>query len=182
MPVLDALRKQGQCLFRDFRSSNLPWRGKQCQSWVAGGSGLLFLLPVAVCPERWEQGIWLLQATLSFLADFVHIHHDSVFHGLDRVFATGMVVRLIYIACTRSHPAMALLAVPPLLCIVVGTSAKNRLDLETWKIWHGLWHLSASLLATLVMHTIHSCEAFRSPGGEWLSPALSAACLQEIMD
>ena len=47
-------------------------------------------------------------------ADYLHIHHTSIWHGLDRVFATGMTVFVILRAVYGISPTAGLWALIPI--------------------------------------------------------------------
>ena len=74
-------------MVHDFNASGIPWKGMQCRNLWAGGTGVLYALPALVCPTWPERAMWCVQAFLSVWADYFHIHHDSIAHGLDRWYA-----------------------------------------------------------------------------------------------
>merc|ERR1712146_827055 len=80
------------------------------------------------------------------MADFVHIHEDSVFHGLDRCFATFTMVRCLAVGAVTLEPCMLMMAALPILCFVKGRDAKALPAPSAWIFWHTLWHLSGGLL------------------------------------
>ena len=95
--VIHTARIQWHCITQDLTQNALPWHNPcpQCRSLLAGGSGCLYALPLLVCPSNSEKMLWVLQAVFSVWADYFQIHTNSVAHGLDRVFATLMTVRMV---------------------------------------------------------------------------------------
>jgi hypothetical protein len=146
----------------------MPWKGLECCSLMAGCSGILYALPALVCPNQVERAAWILQACLSVLADYFHIHHDSSWHGIDRFFAIFNSIFIFYRACDRLHWSVSLLAIPPYGCYVAANRAKNQLDLSAWHWCHFGWHITGGVLATLVIHLLYSCPD--------TDPLLTALC------
>ena len=142
---------QFRCLFKEFTSSGLPWRGEKCRSLLAGGSGILYALAALGCPTLWEQAMWVSQALISVWADYFHVHHDHVAHGIDRYYASFMTMRMTFICFTRLQPYMALLAVIPIGCCSRSAKAKADRDVDRWIFWHFWWHAAGSLLTLLAM-------------------------------
>ena len=139
-----------------FRHNGMPWRGDLCVSKFAGLSGLAYALPALASISLPEQICWLISAWLSVMADYVHIHEDSVFHGLDRSYASLQMLRCLVLGAMHLEPFTALaLAAIPLGCFVCGRDAKALPEPSAWVFWHTLWHISGGLLlwfGTYVMH------------------------------
>ena len=148
---------------REFRSPNMPWPGERCISKLAGLSGICYALPALVCSSCWEQGLWVVAAFLSVWADYVHIHEDSVFHGLDRVYASFTMLRCILLGVAHLEPWMLALAALPLACFVKGRDAKALPEPSAWIFWHTLWHVSGGLLVCLGTWQMHAGAAQRAP-------------------
>ena len=98
------------------------------------------------------------QAYLSIMADYVHIHHDSIYHGLDRVYATFVMLRCLMI-CASMEPRLLCLCAVPLFCFVKGRDAKMMPEPTAWKFWHACWHVSGGLLVCLGNWVIHNGAA-----------------------
>ena len=163
----------------NFRSPNMPWPGDQCVSKWAGISGLAYSLPALVSPSGWEQGLWILSAFLSVKADYVHIHEDSIFHGLDRCYATLIMVRGLFLGSMYLEPWNLVLAIVPIMCFIKGRDAKALPEPSSWMFWHTLWHLSGGLLVlfgTWQMHAVQSNALSRSSTGvAWAMQAVAAS-------
>jgi hypothetical protein len=146
-------------LTSDFQKSGLPWEGYQCRSLMAGGSGVLYALPCFIPAISFVDGsLWILQAILSVLADYLHIHHCSVWHGIDRYFATCNVVGTFYLAAGTLNPCAYVLISPmPIGCYVFANRAKKQLDLPGWHRWHFAWHVTSSLVVLLVNYLSRHC-------------------------
>lgn len=173
-PLMRTCNNQIRALTHGFCNNNLPWEGECCRSIMAGGSGILYFLPALVCPSNFEKMMWVLQAFFSVWADYFHIHHRSVAHGIDRWFATAMTARMIYLAATRLQPWTAMTALGPISCFAGAGGAKKKMNLEAWHQWHLTWHITGSLLSLGTMHMIYFCEG-QVEGSSFL-PA-SAYCL-----
>eukprot|EP00538_Stauroneis_constricta_P000991 CAMPEP_0119565920 /NCGR_PEP_ID=MMETSP1352-20130426/31530_1 /TAXON_ID=265584 /ORGANISM="Stauroneis constricta, Strain CCMP1120" /LENGTH=310 /DNA_ID=CAMNT_0007614941 /DNA_START=107 /DNA_END=1039 /DNA_ORIENTATION=+ len=138
--------------------NGLPWKGAQCQSLRAGGSGVLYILPVFVCENnRIEQMAWIIQGILSVSADYVFAGQRSVVHGVDRIFAVSMLIIITARASVHLQPWSVIAAVPPCLCFLAANDAKNRKDLESWKWCHFGWHLTGGLLAMMIVYCMYKC-------------------------
>ena len=74
--VVATLSSHFSALVHNFRDNNMPW--SECRSLIAGASGILYALPIFVVNDRVEQLVWCIQASLSIMADYVHIQHDSM--------------------------------------------------------------------------------------------------------
>jgi hypothetical protein len=121
LDVANTLSLQLKGITKDFRNNGLAWKGSQCRSLIAGGSGILYALPALVCSNNHplECVIWIVQAVLSVLADYFHVHHDSLWHGVDRIFATfnliATILRAVAMLNARILPCGILLAAISLL-------------------------------------------------------------------
>ena len=101
--LVHVLEVQWHCLTQDFTHPGLPWEppAPECRSILAGGSGCLYALPMLVCPSYGEKMLWVLQAFFSVWADYFNIHRRSVSHGLDRLMATSMALRMVNGYCLQ---------------------------------------------------------------------------------
>jgi hypothetical protein len=131
-----------------FCESTLPWENPR--SAVAGLSGLLYALPACFARSHLERVLWPAQAACSVLADYVYIGHAHAVQGIDRAFASMMVMRIVFIGTNDVSPWALLLAIPPLGCFVCANTAKRRCDFGMWVRYHSLWHIIGAALCTLV--------------------------------
>jgi hypothetical protein len=152
-------------IFHDFCDSGLPWKGYQCRSLRAGGSGCLYALPALATSNRWEQAIWITQAILSVWADYFNSHHSSFAHGVDRVCAFTNLVQIIVRGGTILPPYLPLIAITPISCFMGAGRAKKALDLEAWHWWHFGWHLTGGICAMLTVYLMHHCPDLQSDCG-----------------
>jgi hypothetical protein len=131
---------------------------------MAGGSGILFCLPAIVCQTNYlEQFAWILQATLSVMADYVFVDQESIFHGMDRYYATFNVVATICRALLTVDLSVVVVAtVVPLSCFAMANRAKQRLDLQAWHHWHGAWHLTGAVVVSFIVYLLYSCQSVES--------------------
>jgi hypothetical protein len=140
----------------DFRKNGLPWDGPVCRSKWAGLSGIMYLLPaLAAFGHPFDQIMWILQACLSILADYVYICQDSFWHGIDRCFAIFNLFTILGRASIVLHWSVGLLTIIPVSCYVCANRAKTRKDARAWHFWHGMWHVTGGPLACLVIYIIH---------------------------
>ncbi len=159
--VWKAFRTQISGLTKDFKSNGLPWSGPQCRSILAGGSGVLFLIPAFVCKgNTFEQTRWVIAAFLSFMADYVYIVGDSWFHGIDRIVATTNAITLILQAAIQLHAFSAFIAIIPISTFIMANRAKQQGNLQSWKYYHFLWHVTASLSIAFAVYLFYHCPDY----------------------
>lgn len=153
----EALLRGHAATIRNFRSPNMPWSGDQCKSVASGLSGMAYALPALVCPyDSWEPLLWLVTATLSCMADYIHIGHDSIFHGIDRCHATLVLLRCLLLGAVHLEPLTAIvLTAVPIFCFVKGRDAKLLPTPSSWMFWHCWWHITGGLLITWGTYQVH---------------------------
>ena len=144
-------------LLKDFRSNGLPWQGDQCRSLMAGGSGCLYALPALYSCSRSEQALWITQSILSVCADYFNVHHDSVAHGIDRIFATFVLVNTCFRGSSILQWWTPIWAVLPCSFFVAASGAKKDLNLELWHWYHFFWHLTGSFVCMMMVYLIYNC-------------------------
>lgn len=181
-PYSDSLAKtvllQVNGLTEGFRTSGLPWDGPQCRSWMAGGSGILYCLPAFVSPTNsLEQFAWIIQAIFSVMADYIFIDQESIFHGIDRYYATFNVFATIVRASMKVDLSFVVVATTiPLFCFVMANRSKQRLDLQAWHYWHGAWHMTGAVVVSFVVHLLYSCQSFVSTLSVGATPIWGSFC------
>ena len=158
--ILKTIYHQLKGMSDDFQKSGLPWDGTQCRSTWAGLSGILYCLPIFFCyNHRMEQIAWIIQAFLSIMADYLHIHHESYWHGIDRFYATYNVLSTIVRASYGLHYTIICTSIIPISCFVLANQAKNQQNLQSWQYYHGWWHLSGSIIVAYVVYLLYTCPA-----------------------
>ena len=163
--ILNTCLHQFKGLTEDFQKSGLPWDGYQCRSILAGGSGIMYALPslLVTSLDYTEKIMWIVQAVLSVLADYVHIHHDSIWHGIDRYFATFNTLATLYRATRMLNPYFCLgCLMLPLGSYVAANRAKNAKKLIQWQYCHLAWHVTGSLLVLVIVYLIKHCPDITS--------------------
>jgi hypothetical protein len=169
--ILKTICHQLRGMSDDFQKSGLPWDGIQCRSTWAGLSGIVYCLPIFVCHNhRMEQTAWVLQAFLSIMADYVHIHHESYWHGIDRFYATYNVLSTIIRASFGLHYTIICTSIIPISCFVLANQAKNQQDLHSWQYYHGWWHLSGSVIVAYVVYLLYTCPSMMTVADDVSSP------------
>ncbi|KAG7365414.1 hypothetical protein IV203_038618 [Nitzschia inconspicua] len=158
--IFQTVLHQLQGLTDDFYQSGLPWSGPKCRSLFAGGTGALYCLPALACNknDRLEQVTWILQAVFSILADYVYIHGSSLFHGVDRYYATYNTIVTLWRATRQLHPFVLITAIVPIACFVLANRAKARLELRQWQWYHGWWHISGSFAVATAVYGMYHCN------------------------
>ncbi len=159
--IYQTMAEQALGLTKEFKQNGLPWSGEQCRSIMAGGSGVLFCIPALFCKDnRIEQSLWITQAILSILADYVYIDQDSWFHGIDRIFATSNVVAVIFRAAFQLQAIILITGIIPIGSFILANRSKQRLNVQEWKYYHFLWHLTSSLTAAFVVYLLYNCSDY----------------------
>ena len=108
--VATSLREQIRVRTTDLTASNMPptWTLDELRAPVSGLSGALFALPAACTPDPAEQALWIFQAVVSVLADYVYIGGPSPAHGIDRVLASFNFLRLAFLLSQQAPELFAL--------------------------------------------------------------------------
>ena len=124
--------RQLRGLTTEFCSTGMPsaWGAADRRAAVSGLSGALYALPATATPFLYEKALWLAQACLSILADYVFIAEDHPVQGVDRTFASFMMVRNLSVL-GPAVPRLAPLVLVPVLCFVAAAHAKTRAAKES---------------------------------------------------
>ena len=159
--IYKTMAEQALGLTNEFNQNGLPWSGEQCRSIMAGGSGVLYCIPALFCKDnRIEQSLWITQAILSILADYVYIDQDSWFHGIDRIFATSNTVAVILRATFQLQAIILITGIVPIGSFILANRSKQQLNLQDWKYYHFLWHLTSSLKVAFVVYLLYNCSDY----------------------
>lgn len=144
----DAGKRQIRALTTDLQNNNMPptWTLAEMQAPISGLSGALFALPALCTPYPEEQALWIVQALVSVLADYVYIGGPSPAHGVDRVLASVNFLRLAFLLGQKTPELFALGLVPAGL-FVYAQNMKDEDKPEAWQLAHGLWHVSGAAVA-----------------------------------
>jgi hypothetical protein len=152
-------------IFTEFQHNGLPWEGPQCRSIQAGCSGIFFSGAAWFISNNNKnnndyrilllQMAWALQGIISVLADYVYIPYTSIWHGMDRISAT----LLLLISCSQVLHSLAwwmiFLGIGPVACFVQAAQAKQERNLQKWHVWHCAWHLVASSTTMFLMYLLY---------------------------
>jgi hypothetical protein len=105
--------------------------------------------------------MWVLQACVSIWSDYIEIHNRiHLAHAVDRVVATANVLRIMGLAAYWLKPWWVfILAVPCLGSFNQANVAKVSLNVEAWKWWHFMWHVTSGFTVLFVSWAVRSCEA-----------------------
>jgi len=177
--VQHAVRVQVSGLSTEFCDNGMPWSSiEQCRSMTAGLTGILYAMPsfFVLGPAApagssdnatlllLERTAWIVTACFSVWADYFHIHRPSVAHGVDRIWATAMLLATIWRGGTLLawwSPFVG--AALPVTCFVLASRAKKRLKLRSWHYWHCGWHVTGAIIASFVVYSIHRCGGNTTP-------------------
>jgi len=140
-------------------NNNLPWKGEQTRSLIAGGSGILYTLPALASPStaRVEQTAWVIQAILSVWADYFHVHHNHVAHGIDFVWATNITILTIIRSAIWLEWWFVIISVVPIGFRIGTENCKQSNNLALWHWLHFGWHVTGSLQCTLAVYLLYNC-------------------------
>lgn len=146
---------------KEFQNPGLPWTVNECRSVIAGGSGILYCLPAFFCKgNNITQCIWVTQALLSIMADYVYVGEKSCIHGVDRCFAIANVFALIFQAAFGLKSITLILTVFPISCFLLANRSKRKFNLQGWIWYHFLWHLSGSICAAISTYWLYTCPDY----------------------
>jgi hypothetical protein len=89
------------------------------------------------------------EAPLSFLADYIYMDQDSLFHVLDRFVAVPlMTLELWKVACLWRFASnisatflYTLSTLSALYCFLQSQQAQSMQDVDGFIIWHNRWHV-----------------------------------------
>jgi hypothetical protein len=88
-------------------------------------------------------------APLSFLADFLYMNHDSIYHVIDRFVAVpAMSLEIWKVVCLwryGSHVTTAAIytvfTITAVYAFLQSQHAQSIQDVDGFVMWHNLWHL-----------------------------------------
>lgn len=128
--------------------------GVFCWNYSVGGLVMLYTKPTWVKRSQFPYTLFcvlliLIQAPLSFLADYCHMTADSTWHVYDRLAACiSMALQVWKIVELWKHhdniPFLiwySLLLVLAVICFGQSQAAQRSQDPEQFVLWHNLWHL-----------------------------------------
>jgi hypothetical protein len=145
----------------EFKKSGLPWEGHECRSMMAGLSGVLYCLPALFCKSHSiEQYVWLTQALLSVMADYVYVDKDSWVHGIDRFVATTNAFAVLIWAASGLKVNIMIIGIIPISTFILANRSKQQRSLQSWIYYHFLWHLTGSIGVAFVFHLLHNCRDY----------------------
>jgi len=144
----------------DFYSAGTTFKTR---SLLVGISCFSFLLPALFCGSLPLSFVWVLQAIFSFMGDFVYFGIPSVFHGIDRVFATTMTLYTVVTALIW-FPSDIKIVVPALTYVSTIFICKSKAATKTGEEsnfykYHATWHFIAGPSAAFAMHVIQKQQA-----------------------
>lgn len=171
----------------------LPWWfGLNCWNFAWAGLVMLWTEPHWVSqPQLWfdcrfpyrSLAVLLIfvQAPLSFLADYVHMEHDSYWHAVDRFVALPLMtceVLKYALQCRQTYKSWKRndinAAMHPLLCALYGmaivfaffcftqsTVAQQSLHRDRFVYWHNAWHLYPLIASAATLVDFYGCQGWK---------------------
>jgi hypothetical protein len=185
----------------------LPWWfGLLCWNFALAGLLMLWTEP------RWVQQtpvfrgytfpyktlallLIFLQAPLSFMADYVHMEHESYWHAADRCLAVPlMTCELVkyLLQCRESWRAFqqycsdrnAAAAMQPWMCGLYGlgmmaavfcfaqsAAAQEALHRDHFVYWHSAWHLYPLVVSAIILIDFYACQGWKRSARQYLYAA-----------
>lgn len=125
--LFDILCHQVRLMTQQCTCTSLPWTHKS--TWI-GFSAMFYLAPMFVSKQR---ASWALQALLCFASDYWWAGIPHVSHGMDRWFATYMVL--------ANFPASPW-AMLPLMFLFRSKRAVKQRKYNEYVFNHVLWHFT----------------------------------------
>mmetsp|Transcript_22741 Transcript_22741/g.39655 ORF Transcript_22741/g.39655 Transcript_22741/m.39655 type:complete len:212 (+) Transcript_22741:171-806(+) len=149
---LDFAMNQCSLIFEDFSATSLPFTDR---SLMVGISCFAFLMPILTDHPQ-NAFIWIFQALISFASDYVYAGRPSITHGIDRVYASTMVLYILILSL-YTLPLHLLVLVPvlfyvPTIMIVKSKAAAKDKQQIAYEFYHTLWHYLAAPVGTWVVH------------------------------
>lgn len=142
-------------VFYEYENFYLPWYfGVLCLSFSMAGVFVMFILKPKWIEKSWfpffKFGFLLtfFQGPLSFMADYMNMNKDSIFHVVDRCFAvplTFMAFLRILVTLPHQRNVTAIVSICGFFTAIYshqksGTAQSNA-DLEGFIFWHCMWHM-----------------------------------------
>jgi len=119
------------------------------QSSLLGLSCFSYLIPIPWLSADIFKAAMVLQSILSFLGDYVYAGRTSYTHCMDRILASFLTTFFIGRAFNHlTFITSVVLSILPLICLYLGKKAVINKDMESYAIWHSLWHLVGALCLT----------------------------------
>ena len=141
---MDQMR--GMFTAEQFCLASLP---RECQHWFSGLSGILYVLPMFSTSRRMTicgKSMWVAQAVLSCLADYVYVGLAHPVHGIDRHFATMNCLVILAIGAKSRLSYYLLASVVPLGVHLAARIAQQEKNWHLWVFLHGWWHITSTVL------------------------------------
>lgn len=135
-----------------------------CFSYTLGGLSMLFMRPkwYRECSFPWIfNGVLLaaVQGPISFLADYVNMCNDSVWHVIDRFLAlsnlgiTFWKLSALYKYARPSRFYFEIASITfAIVCFILSQDAQEARDKESFVFFHNLWHCYP--FACILIHTV----------------------------
>ena len=126
------LAAQLKLMTRSWTSSALPWKTRS--KWVGYSSACY----AALAHMHW---IYVVQAVVAYLSDYVYAGRPHVTHGIDRWLSTALTLHMA-LYMSRRVGCHAVLGVIPVGFLYADMRAVRRRDWEGYVLHHTLWHIS----------------------------------------
>jgi len=111
-----------------------------------------------------------IQGPLSFLADYVHVTNDSVFHVMDRILAVPMTIfelgKIIALyPHTRGGTFFCYLSffVFAIYSFLQSQAAQSDVERERFIFWHSMWHFFPLKVSALMLFDVYVLGDHKTP-------------------
>lgn len=131
----------------------LPWWfGALCLTFSVSGVGMLMIRPKWSSQGQFPYTFYALmlifvQGPLSFLADYVHMTHESNIHAIDRFVAVFLMsletARIVFMSNKVNNSTMVFSVLAYLFALVsflMSQIAQTKTSTSGFIFWHALWH------------------------------------------
>lgn len=145
-------------LTTDFCKINVPICDKS--KWV-GYTSFLYVIPAFFIPgtsifSYLLRLLYIVQAPISHASDYIWHNDQHISHGIDRWFATSLVIITIYL-CIRylSFKESFFYGVIPISCLYLAKTASNINDINLYNISQTFWHITSPISCCLMYYNIY---------------------------
>ena len=132
-------------------------KGCDPPSKIAGFSGIMYILPAFFIKgngliANLFRITWIIDAILVTSSDYFFYNTDSIIHGLDRWFAT-LLVLIMFILTSQYYSLWDTIcyAFLPLYFVYMSKSAST---MKAYIFNHTMWHITGPIIASYVLYNI----------------------------
>jgi len=143
----------------DFCKTNVP---QCCKSKWVGYSCFLYVIPAFFIPgssffSDILRLLYIVQGPIAHASDYIWHNETHISHGIDRWFATTLVMITIYL-CSRylSFFNTIYYGIIPLSSLYLAKIASTINDMNLYNISQTIWHITSPISCCLVYYNIYT--------------------------